>query len=52
LVADIKGGMQTEVAEKRVLGTTNGPKRDYVRGNLRKLHNDELHDLNISPNIT
>jgi hypothetical protein len=28
-----------------------GPKRDEVTGKLRKLHNEELHILDSSPNI-
>ena len=28
-----------------------GPKRDGGRGERRKLHNEELSDLNFSPNI-
>jgi DNA-binding transcriptional regulator PaaX len=28
-----------------------GPKRDKVTGELRKLHNEELHDLCFSPTI-
>jgi hypothetical protein len=29
-----------------------GPKRDEVTGDWRKLHNEELHNLYTSPNIT
>jgi hypothetical protein len=29
-----------------------GPKRDEVTGGSRKLHNEELHGLYSSPNIT
>jgi hypothetical protein len=28
-----------------------GPKRDEVTGGLRRLHNEELHNLYSSPNI-
>jgi hypothetical protein len=28
-----------------------GPKRDEVTGGLRKLHNEELHNLYSSPSI-
>jgi hypothetical protein len=33
------------VFEKRVLRRIFGPKRDEVTGGLRKLHNEELHNL-------
>jgi hypothetical protein len=39
------------VFEIRVLKTIFGPKRDYVAGERRKLHNEELHDLYSSPSI-
>jgi hypothetical protein len=39
------------VFENRVLRRTFGPKRDEVRGDWRKLHNEELHNLYFSPNI-
>jgi hypothetical protein len=32
-----------------VLERIFGPKRDEVTGEWRKLHNEELHDLNSSP---
>jgi len=38
------------VFENRVLRIF-GPKRDEVRGEWRKLHNEELNDLYCSPNI-
>jgi hypothetical protein len=37
--------------EDRVVRRTFGPKRDEVTGDLRKLHNEELHNLYSSPNI-
>jgi hypothetical protein len=39
------------VFENRVLRRIFGPKRDEVTGELRKLHNMELHDLYSSPSI-
>jgi len=39
------------VFENRVLKIMFGPKRDEVTGEWRKLHNEELNDLNCSPNI-
>ena len=35
----------------RVLWRVFGPKRDEVRGEWRKMHNEELSDLYSSPNI-
>jgi hypothetical protein len=35
-----------------VLRKIFGPKRDEVTGDWRKLHNEELHILYSSPNIT
>jgi hypothetical protein len=40
------------VFENRVLTRTSGPKRDEVTGEWRKLQNEELHMLYLSPNIT
>ena len=37
--------------ENRVLRRIFGPKRDEVRGEWRKLHNEELSDLYSLPNI-
>jgi len=39
------------VFQNGVLSRIFSPKRDDVRGNLRKLHNEELKDLYCSPNI-
>jgi len=35
----------------RVLRRIFGPKRDEVKGEWRKLHNEEINDLYCSPNI-
>jgi hypothetical protein len=35
----------------RVLGRIFGPKREEVVGGWRRLHNEEFHNLNVSPNI-
>jgi hypothetical protein len=40
------------VFENRVLRRIFGPKRDEVTGGWRKLHNEELHNLYSSPNIS
>jgi hypothetical protein len=39
------------VFENRVLRIIFGPKRDEVKGEWRKLHNEELHNLYSSPDI-
>jgi hypothetical protein len=39
------------VFENRVLRRIFGPKRDEVTGEMRKLHNKELHNLYSSPSI-
>jgi hypothetical protein len=39
------------VFENRVLRRIFGPRRDEVRGEWRKLHNEELHDLYSSSSI-
>jgi hypothetical protein len=40
-----------KMLENRVLRKIFGPKRDEVRGELRKLFNEELNDLYSSTNI-
>jgi hypothetical protein len=39
------------VPENGVLRRIFGPKRDEVTGGLRKLHNEELHNLYSLPSI-
>jgi hypothetical protein len=39
------------VSENRVLMRIFEPKRDEVRGEWRKLHNEEFHDLYYSTTI-
>jgi hypothetical protein len=39
------------VFDNRVLRRIFGPKRDEEKGEWRKLHNEELHNLYSSPNI-
>jgi len=39
------------VLKNRVLRKIFGSKRDKVPGEWRKLHNEELNDVNFSPNI-
>jgi hypothetical protein len=45
-----KGG-RLRVFKNRMLRRIFGPKRDGVRGEWRKLHNEELNDPYFSPNI-
>jgi len=39
------------VFENMVLRRIFGPRRDEITGKWRRLHNEELNDLNSSPNI-
>jgi hypothetical protein len=40
------------VLETRALPIIFGPKREEVAGGWRRLHNEELHNLYGSPNVT
>jgi hypothetical protein len=40
-----------QVYENRVLRRIFGPKREEVAGGWRRLQNEELHNLHVSPNI-
>jgi len=51
LVSIIEGGTEAEAFEGRVLRNIFGPKRDKVTGEQRRLHNEELYDLYLSPDI-
>ena len=43
--------LRLRVFENRVLRRIFGPKRDEETGEWRRLHNEELNDLYVSPNI-
>jgi hypothetical protein len=47
----IRAGHRLRVFHNRVLRRIFGPKRDEVKGERRKLHNEELNDLYCSSNI-
>jgi hypothetical protein len=40
------------VFENGVIRRIFGPKREEVTGDWRRLHNEELHNLYASPNVT
>jgi hypothetical protein len=47
----LREGRRLRVFENRVLRILFGPKRDELRGEWRKLHNEKLHDLYSSHTI-
>ena len=47
----LKGESGPKVFENKALRRIFGPKKDEVRREWRKLHNEELNDLDSSPNI-
>jgi len=51
LVVDIAEQGKLRVFENMVLRRIFGPRRDEVKGERRRLHNEELNDLYSSPNI-
>jgi hypothetical protein len=51
LVLGIKGRTYTTGISEWVLGRTFEQKRDETMKGLRRLHNEEFHNLYFSPNI-
>jgi hypothetical protein len=47
----LKEERKLRVFENRVLRGIFGPKKEEVSGGLRKLHNEELHNVHASLNI-
>jgi hypothetical protein len=48
---NLRKGRRLRVSENTVLRRIFGPKRDGVKREWRKLHNEELNDLYHSPTI-
>jgi hypothetical protein len=48
---DLREEERLRVFENRLLRKMFGPKRDEVKGEWRKLHNEELNYLFSSPNV-
>jgi len=47
----LRGEHRLSVFMKRVLKKIFGPKRGEVAGGWKRLHNEELRDIQTSPNI-
>jgi hypothetical protein len=48
----LKEKLSLRVFDNRVLRTIFGPKRNEVTGEWRRLHNEEIYDVHISPYVT